>query len=85
VSAAHFPTALNYAFLLAMVGRLDDAAAQVADGIEHARREGSAMALDTWATIDGMVHLAAGRLSAARACTTKRSPMRAGWAASCAG
>ena len=27
------------------------------------------MALDTWATIDGMVHLAAGRLSAARAAT----------------
>ena len=69
VTAAHFPAALNYAFLLAMVGRLDDAAAQVADGIEQARREGNAMALDTWATIDGMVHLAAGRLSAARAAT----------------
>jgi DNA-binding CsgD family transcriptional regulator len=69
VTAAHFPAALNYAFLLAMVGRLDDAAAQVADGTQHARREGNAMALDTWATIDGMVHLAAGRLSAARAAT----------------
>jgi DNA-binding CsgD family transcriptional regulator len=69
VTAAHFPAALNYAFLLAMVGRLDDAAAQVADGTQQARREGNAMALHSWATIDGMVHLAAGRLSAARAAT----------------
>ncbi|HZN85091.1 MAG TPA: AAA family ATPase, partial [Mycobacterium sp.] len=69
VTAAHFPAALNYAFLLAMVGRLDDAAAQVADGSQQARREGNAMALDTWATIDGVVHLTAGRLSAARAAT----------------
>jgi DNA-binding CsgD family transcriptional regulator len=69
VTAAHFPAALNYAFLLAVVGRLDDAAAQVADGTEQARREGNAMALDMWAGIDGMVHLAAGRLSAARAAT----------------
>ena len=74
VTAAHFPAALNYAFLLAMVGRLDDAAAQVADGIEHARREHNAMALDMWATLDGMVHLAAGRLSAARAATESRPP-----------
>ena len=50
-----------------MVGRLDEAAAQVAEGIEQARREGNAMALETWATFDGFVHLAAGRLSAARA------------------
>jgi DNA-binding CsgD family transcriptional regulator len=48
---------------------LDDAAAQVADGTQQARRERNVMALDTWATIDGMVHLAAGRLSAARAAT----------------
>ncbi len=46
VTAAHFPAALNYAFLLAVVGRLDDAAAQVAEGTEHARRERNAMALD---------------------------------------
>ena len=69
MTAAHFPAALNYAHLLAMVGRLDDAAAQVADGTQQARREGNAMALDSWATIDGVVHLTAGRLSAARAAT----------------
>jgi DNA-binding CsgD family transcriptional regulator len=69
LTAAHFAAALNYAFLLALVGRLDDAAAQVTDGTQRARREGNAMALDMWATIDGMVHLAAGRLSAARAAT----------------
>ena len=65
MTAAHFPAALNYAYLLAMVGRLDDAAAQVADGTAQARREGNAMALDMWATMDGVVHLTAGRLSAA--------------------
>ena len=69
VTAAHDLAANHYALLLAVVGRLDDAAAQVADGTEQARREGNAMALDIWATIDGVVHLAAGRLSAARAAT----------------
>ena len=62
-TAAHDLAANHYAVLLAVVGRLDDAAAQVADGTEQARREGNAMALDMWATIDGVVHLAAGRLS----------------------
>ena len=66
VTAAHILAANHYASLLAVVGRLGDAAAQVADGTERARREGNAMALETWATIDGMVHLAAGQLSAAR-------------------
>jgi DNA-binding CsgD family transcriptional regulator len=65
-TAAHDLATNHYAILLAVVGRLDDAAAQVADGTQQARREGNAMALETWATIDGMVHLAAGRLSAAR-------------------
>src|SRR6185436_13920977 len=64
----------HYAILLAVVGRLDDAAAQVADETEHARREGNAMALDMWATIDGVVHLTAGRLSAARAATESLPP-----------
>jgi DNA-binding CsgD family transcriptional regulator len=63
-----------YALLLAVVGRLDDAAARVADAIEQARREGNAMALDIWATIDGIVHVAAGRLSAARAATESLPP-----------
>jgi len=63
-----------YAHHLTLVGRLDDAAAQVAEGIEQARREGNAMALDTWATIDGTVHLTAGRLSAARATAESLPP-----------
>src|ERR1700722_8826678 len=66
-TAAHDMAANHYPIVLAAVGRLDDAAARVADGIEEAHREGNAMALAIWATIDGMVHLAAGRLSAARA------------------
>ena len=71
---AHDFAAMYYPLLLAVVGRLDDAAARVAEGIEQARREGNAMALDIWATIDGMVHLAAGRLSAARAATESLPP-----------
>ena len=79
VDAAHFSATNHYAFLLAGVGRLDDAAAQVAEGKEQARRERNAMALDIWATIDGMVHLAAGRLSAARAAADSLPrPERAG-------
>ena len=63
---AHYFAAIHHALLLVVVGRLDDAAAQVADGTEQARRAGNAMALDIWVALDGMVHLAAGRLSAAR-------------------
>jgi DNA-binding CsgD family transcriptional regulator len=74
VTAVHDLAVINYAMLLAVVGRLDDAAAQVADGTEQARREGNVMALDIWATLDGMVHLAAGRLSAARAATESLAP-----------
>ena len=74
---AHDFAAIHHALLLVVVGRLDDAAARVADGIEQARREGNAMALDMWPTIDGVVHLAAGRLSAARAATESLpSPQR---------
>ena len=66
VTAAHDLAAVSYANLLAVVGRLDDAAARVADGIEQVGRQGNAMARDMWTLIDGVVHLAAGRLSAAR-------------------
>ncbi|MDT7737346.1 MAG: hypothetical protein QOK09_715, partial [Mycobacterium sp.] len=74
-TAAHGLAANHYAILLALVGRLDDAAAQVADGIEQARREGNAMALDIWVTMDGIVHLTAGRLSAARLPPPQRTTM----------
>ena len=66
--------AIHYANQLAVVGRLDDAAAQVAEGTEQARREGNAMARHIWATIDGMLHLVAGRLSAARAAAESAPP-----------
>ena len=45
VTAAHDLAGMHYAILLAVVGRLDDAAAQIADGTEQARREGNAMPL----------------------------------------
>jgi DNA-binding CsgD family transcriptional regulator len=66
--------ATNYALLLAAVGRLDDAAAQVADGTQQALRAGNTMGLDIWATLDGIVNLTAGRLSAARAATESLPP-----------
>ena len=74
VTAAHDLAALDYTNLLAVVGRLDDAAAQVAEGTDQARREGNAMALGMWTLFDGMVHLAAGRLSAARAAAESLPP-----------
>jgi DNA-binding NarL/FixJ family response regulator len=74
VTAAHDLAAMHYALLLAVVGRLDDAAAEVADGIDQARREGNAMALAIWAADDGVVHLSAGRLSAARAAIESLPP-----------
>ena len=73
-TAAHDLAAIYYPGMLAVVGRLDDAAAQVADVIAQARREHNAMALDILATTDGLVHLAAGRLSAARAATESLPP-----------
>jgi DNA-binding CsgD family transcriptional regulator len=63
---AHAYAGMFHANLLAVVGRLDDATARVAEGIGRARREGNALALATWAVYSGWVHLAAGRLSAAR-------------------
>jgi len=67
VTAVRELAACQYAMLLATVGRLDEAAEQFAAGSERARRERDAMMLDVWATLDGMVHLAAGRLTAAPA------------------
>jgi DNA-binding CsgD family transcriptional regulator len=63
-----------YTTVLALVGRLEEAAAQVTAGIQRARRERNAMMLDIWARIDGMVQLAAGRLGAARAAVESLPP-----------
>jgi len=73
-AAAHELAAMHYPILLAAVGRLDHAAARVADGTGQARREGNAMALAMWTLFDGVVHLAAGRLSAARTATESLPP-----------
>jgi DNA-binding CsgD family transcriptional regulator len=75
VNTDHYlAAAMHYANQLALVGRLDDAAVQVAEGTEHARREGNTMALDMWALVVGRIHLAAGRLSAARAAVESQPP-----------
>jgi DNA-binding CsgD family transcriptional regulator len=65
-ASAHAYAGMYHANLLAVVGRLDDATARVAEGIGQAGREGNSLALATWAVYSGWVHLAAGRLSAAR-------------------
>jgi DNA-binding CsgD family transcriptional regulator len=73
-TAARDLAVMHYPILLAAVGRLADAAARVAEGIEQARREGNTMALDMWTLFDGLVQLAWGRLSAARAATESLPP-----------
>ena len=75
---------MYYANLLAVVGRLDDAAARVADGIEQARREGNAMALDYLGRLlaGGSISLRAGcpplatRLSLCRPHSRQARPSR---------
>lgn len=66
-TAARELAAPHYAHLLAAIGRVDEAVAKVADGKAQARRERNAIALNMWAVFGGLAHLAAGRLSAARA------------------
>ena len=56
-----------HANLLASVGRLDEASEHVVLRAEWAQQERNAMAVDVWATIESLIHLAAGRLDAARA------------------
>jgi DNA-binding CsgD family transcriptional regulator len=67
VTAAHQVAAHHRANVLAVVGQLDEAAKIIADGIRVSRSEGNGMTLQVWTHDQGMVHLAAGRLSAARA------------------
>ncbi len=76
---AHAYAAMHNANQLAVVGRLGDAAAEIANGTKQARQERNAMALDIWANIEAWVHLAAGRLSAARvAAESSPRPQRTG-------
>ncbi|WP_084226602.1 helix-turn-helix transcriptional regulator [Mycobacterium shimoidei] len=66
---SHHLAAIHLANLLAVVGRLDDAATLAAGRTEKSRKERDGMALHIWALTSGMVQLAAGRLSAARVST----------------
>ncbi len=58
---------IHRANLLTFIGRADEAEAVMTHGVEIARREGGGMASAVWAPQGAMIHLAAGRLSAARA------------------
>ena len=64
---AHHLAAIHLANLLAVVGRLEDATALVAGRTEKSQKEHDAMGLHIWALTAGVVQVAAGRLSAARA------------------
>ncbi|OBK13612.1 ATP-binding protein [Mycobacterium asiaticum] len=66
---AHNLAACHLANLLAVAGRLADAATVVGKYTEKSQRERDGMALHIWGLTAGVVHLAAGRLSAARAST----------------
>jgi DNA-binding CsgD family transcriptional regulator len=74
-TAAHLLAANYYANSLSLVGRLGDAEAQVIAGKERAHQQRNEMALDIWATLEGMFHLAAGRLPAARAAVESLQPV----------
>jgi hypothetical protein len=62
----HIIAAIHRVRLVATVGELGDAGAQVDEGIEQARRGRNAMAIPPWIVLSGMVRVAAGRLAAAR-------------------
>ncbi len=59
-------TAFHRAFVLAVLGRLDEARTIVVDGVVTARRERDALLLSTWTQFGGMLRLAAGELEDAR-------------------
>jgi DNA-binding CsgD family transcriptional regulator len=73
-TAARVLAAQHRALLLAAVGRVDDATAQIASGAARGRRERDAIAVNIWAIFGGLVHVAAGRLSAARAAVESLAP-----------
>jgi DNA-binding CsgD family transcriptional regulator len=63
---AHLLSAAHYANALAAVGHVDEAVDLISTRMVLARQARNAMALDVWATYDGMAKLAAGQLGAAR-------------------
>ncbi|MCV6966451.1 LuxR family transcriptional regulator [Mycobacterium intermedium] len=64
---AHHLAAMHLTNLLAAVGRIEDAAALIAAHTEQAQMQRDSVAFHIWTLTAGVVHLAAGRLSAARA------------------
>ena len=76
---AHHLAAIHLANLLALVGRLEDAAALVAAHTEKSQKEHDGMALHIWGLTASLVELAAGRLSTARTALERLpTPQRTG-------
>jgi DNA-binding CsgD family transcriptional regulator len=59
--------AVHRAHVLAVLGRLDDARAMVIEGVVAARHQRDALVLTAWTQFGGLLSLAAGKLSDARA------------------
>lgn len=79
--AVHQLAAFHRANLLIVTGRLEDAAA-ISTGMQATGNERGRVAVTIWAQLDGLVHLAAGRLTAARTATEKIDPQdRMAWTA----
>jgi DNA-binding CsgD family transcriptional regulator len=66
--------AIHHCNVLHFVGRAEEAMAVMMHGSDSARHEGSEVAAVLWASQGAMLHLAAGRLSAARATLEAQAP-----------
>lgn len=71
---AHQLAEIHSANILAVVGRLDEAVALIANGSQISRKAGNDMAFQIWVHHEAMVHLAAGKLSAARSAIESLPP-----------
>ena len=72
-NAVHQVAVVNRANLLVTLGLLDEAETAVADGLRTARTEHNRITVQLLAEVQALTHLAAGRLSAARAAVERLS------------
>jgi DNA-binding CsgD family transcriptional regulator len=71
---AHMVAAIQRVSLFAAVGRIDEAAKDVDALADRDRRLGNTMMLHIWAIFQGLVHISAGRITAARAAVDSVPP-----------
>ncbi len=66
-TVGHIVADVHRVRLIVTLGCLEEARTAIAASVERARRDRYAMALPPWAILDGLAHVAAGRLASARA------------------